>query len=75
MRNTRFWRAFGAFAGAISLGILFHYASAKWVKVAYGQPIRFLGEHLEGLLDLLFWLTVTSFAIGLLCFGQFVAHS
>jgi hypothetical protein len=65
----------GAFSTAITCGILFHYVSAKWVKLAHGQAVRFLGPHLERILDWLFWLTVLTFVTGIACFGQFVTHS
>jgi hypothetical protein len=63
------------FASAILFGILFHYTSAKWVKHAYDRPVRFLGSHLEVLLEWLFWLTVVTFVLGIVCFVQFVLHS
>jgi hypothetical protein len=66
---------FGAFAGTVLLGILFHYVSAKWVKEASGQRVRFFGGHLEAMLDWLFWLTVLAFGAGIACFAGFVTHS
>jgi hypothetical protein len=64
--------ALGAFLLTIALGIGFHYASAKWVKQAWGQPVRFFANRLESIMDFLFWLTILAFVGGLAMFGAFV---
>lgn len=45
--------AVAAFSTTIALGVGFHYASAKWVKRAWGQPVRFIGARLELVLDVI----------------------
>lgn len=64
-----------SFLLAIALGIAFHYVSAKWVKAAWGQPVKFVGSKLELVMDVMFWLTVCAFMGGLGLFGAFVLHS
>lgn len=64
-----------AFFLAISLGVVYHYTSAKWVKCAWHQPTYFRSRTLERLLDWSFWLMVLSFMTGLGLFLLFVAHA
>lgn len=64
-----------SFLLVIALGVSFHYVSAKWVKAAWGQPIKFVGSRLEVVMDVMFWLTVVAFMGGLVLFGAFVLHS
>jgi hypothetical protein len=73
--DTWAYTSLAGFAATILFGIVFHYASAKWVKQAHGQPVRVVGRHLEGLLDWCFALTAVSFAIGIACFVEFALSS
>jgi len=59
---------------AIIFGILFYYASAKWVKLALGQRVWLSATALERVLDWAFWLMVFSFLSGLICFIVFAVH-
>jgi hypothetical protein len=64
-----------SFLLVIALGVAFHYVSAKWVKAAWGQPVKFISGRLEQVMDVMFWLTVVAFMAGLLLFGMFVLRS
>ncbi len=62
------WAFFGA---AIFLGVIFHFMSGKWVRLAWGQPVSVLrinasDTFVEYALDFSFWGTVFAFAGGLL---------
>jgi hypothetical protein len=48
----------------ILLGVIFHYVSAKWLKLAHGGPVRVSEVCLERILDWTFWLSVASFFLG-----------
>jgi hypothetical protein len=66
-----FW-SWGLLSLAIFLGISFHYASAKWVKHAWGMPVRMTANSLELVLDLCFFGCSASFIGGLLFFLAFI---
>ena len=64
-----YW-SWGLLALAIFSGILFHYFSAKWVRLAWGKSAGVLGKavsegFIEAALNLTFWLNVLSFMMGL----------
>jgi len=55
---------------AIFSGIVFHYLSAKWVRLAWGQETAAWGipvteSFVEGALHVCFWLTASTFMLGL----------
>jgi hypothetical protein len=54
-----------SFATAIFLGLVFQYGSAKWVKFAWGQPIKLGPRNMERALDYSFWSMVVAFFVGL----------
>lgn len=61
------WISFGI---AILSGIIFHYFSAKWIRMAWDQPAWFIGKTLskkkvEMMLDLAFWISAAGFMFGL----------
>jgi hypothetical protein len=56
------------FGLAILTGLVFRYTSAKWVKLSWGQPVKFGSKATERILDCLFWLMVVSFFVGLASF-------
>lgn len=65
-----FW-SWGFLGLAIFSGIVFHYLSAKWVRLAWGQATDVLGipvsdSFIEGALHLCFWTTAVAFLAGLL---------
>lgn len=59
---------------AIAFGILFYYASAKWVKLSLGQPVWLSPTALERVLDWAFWLMVICFLSGLVSFIVYAVH-
>jgi hypothetical protein len=73
--------SFSAYAGisAFSLSILFglayRYASTKWIKDAWGQPVSLASGTIESILNWTFWLMVVAFVIGLGAFLTFAATS
>jgi hypothetical protein len=70
-----------AFAGwgllliSMLFGIVFYYASAKWVKLALGQPLCLSARALENVLDIVFWLMVACFLVGLICMLLFTIYA
>ena len=55
---------------SIIFGLVFYYASAKWVRLAWGESAAFFGRStnesiVENVLHFSFWVSVISFAIGL----------
>lgn len=55
---------------AILSGIIFHYFSAKWVRMAWDQPAWFFRKTLsknsvETILDWAFWISAAGFILGL----------
>lgn len=71
------WLALGV---AVCAAILFHYFSAKWIRLAWGKPagIMFLknvsDRLVEALLDLTFWTSVVGFIAGLAMIMVFFAR-
>jgi hypothetical protein len=59
---------------SITFGIAFYYASAKWVKLALGQPVWLSARVLERLLDIAFCLMVVCFLAGLICLVLFAIY-
>lgn len=62
------WVLFGI---AIFSGVLFHYLSAKWARLAWGKEVTFLwakrsDEFIEKLMEASFWATVFGFFGGLM---------
>jgi hypothetical protein len=62
------------FGLTILLGIGFHWASAKWVKQAWEQPVSLSRKALERLLDTIFVVANTSFVLGIVLFLRFISH-
>jgi len=63
-----YW-SWGLLAASILLGIIFHYLSAKWSRLAWGKPARVLGcdvseKKVEAMLDATFWGCVVGFICG-----------
>jgi len=56
-------------------GIFFYYASAKWLKQAYGGPVHFSSKAIENFLDWSFWLMISFFLIGISCLIWFISTS
>ena len=55
---------------SIVFGLVFYYASAKWIRLAWGQSAGFFGRStnestVETVLHISFWVSVLAFAIGL----------
>ena len=55
---------------AIFAGVLFHFLSAKWARLAWGQSAGIFGiavseSCIEGSMEFCFWTTVLAFLIGL----------
>ena len=55
---------------SVIFGLVFYYASAKWIRLAWGESAGFFGistseSTVEAVLDFSFWGSVIAFAIGL----------
>jgi hypothetical protein len=64
-----YW-SWGLLGLAIFSGILFHFLSAKWVRLAWGQSVGVFGcdvtdTFIENALHFTFWLNSLSFMVGL----------
>jgi hypothetical protein len=57
------------------LGIRFHWASAKWVKRAWGQPTKLPAIVLEPVVDGVLIGATCSFLAGIGCFLKFIVES
>jgi hypothetical protein len=53
---------------SIVSGVAFHYWSAKWVRHAWGQPVRIKEAQLEKVMDGIFWSQIVLFIGGLVLF-------
>ena len=51
---------------AIAFCMVYYYASAKWLKQAYGGSVKWSEQSIESCLDVTFWIAVATFIIGLL---------
>jgi hypothetical protein len=68
---------------AIFSGVLFHFLSAKWARLAWGKSSGVFGfavseNFIEGSMEVCFWITVLAFLIGLVLilvfFVNYEAH-
>lgn len=62
---------------AIFSGVIFYYASAKWVRLAWGKEAGFFGRPtndkvVERVLEVSFWATITGFIFGIVLIVLFV---
>jgi hypothetical protein len=68
--NCKVYASWISLALALSFGFLFYYASAKWVRLAWGQHAGLFGiatneNVVEKVLEVCFWGTVVSFLLGI----------
>ena len=73
------WASWSLLGVSIFAGILFHYLSAKWVRLAWGRPAGILTigvseTFIERALDVTFWATMLCFLVGLMCITGFAYH-
>ena len=61
------------FFSAIFCCVFYYYASAKWLKKAYGGHVKWLEESIEKCLDRTFWTAVLFFISGLVGLVIFMA--
>jgi len=62
--------AWGLFGLSIFSGIVFHYLSAKWARMAWGKKAGVLGfdaseTFVERAMEIFFWVTALAFLVGL----------
>jgi hypothetical protein len=71
--NWKIYCSWTALAISIFLAIGYYYLSAKWIKQAFGQPLKYgwMSNKLEKLLDWCFWMVALFFIVGLTCFLAF----
>ncbi|MBI4191101.1 MAG: hypothetical protein HY525_11260 [Betaproteobacteria bacterium] len=55
---------------SVFAGVLFHFLSAKWVRLAWDQPVGIFGipaseNFIERAMDVCFWATALAFLVGL----------
>jgi hypothetical protein len=65
-----YW-AWGLLLLSLFAGVVFHFLSAKWVRIAWGQSAGLFGipvseTFVERALEVSFWTTAASFLIGVL---------
>lgn len=65
-----FYWVWGLLGVSIFSGIVFHYLSAKWVRMAWGKKAGVLGfdaskNFVEKAMEVFFWGTVLTFIVGL----------
>src|SRR6266849_437481 len=74
--NWKIYCSWAALAISIILAIAYYYLSAKWIKQAFGQPLKYgwMSDKLEIVLDWCFWMAVLFFIIGLMCFLTFAMY-
>ena len=64
------YSAWGFLAASIFAGVVFHFISAKWVRMAWGQDAGLFGiplseRALEWGMEVFFWMTAGCFLAGL----------
>lgn len=64
----------GSFVFTIGSGIAYHYASAKWLKRAWGQQTLLSARAIERWMDWMFWAAVAGFLGGIICFLEFIVN-
>lgn len=75
--NSRVYWSWICLALAILSGWVFYYASAKWVRLAWGKEAGFFGRRtnekvVERVLEVSFWVTITGFILGIVLILWFV---
>ncbi len=70
-----YW-SWGLLSLSILAGIIFLYLSAKWVRLAWDQPVGILGisaseNCVERTMEICFWVTAIAFIVGLGLIVQF----
>ncbi len=82
--GTEVYWSWGLLGLSILAGVLFHFLSAKWVRLAWDQPVGVFGipasEHFnERAMEVCFWATALAFMVGLALIVTFLvtyaAHS
>lgn len=82
--GTSVYWSWGLLTLAISSGIVFHYLSAKWIRLAWEQKAGFLWFNLseagvERAMEISFWVTIFAFMGGLaliiIFFVGYATHS
>ena len=57
---------------AIACCLVYYYASAKWLKQAYGGSVKWSEQAIETCLDITFWAAGGAFILGLLLLLVFI---
>ncbi len=75
--DGRAYWSWACLALSVLFGIVFHYASAKWVRLAWEQPVTFFGiktndNVVERVLEVSFWGTIIAFGIGIALIVSFL---
>jgi hypothetical protein len=70
--STIYW-SWALLALSILSGTVFYYASAKWIKQAWGQKTCLPAQAIENILDVSFWLKIVLFLVGVSLFLLFAA--
>lgn len=60
---------------SIACCLVFYYASAKWLKLAYGGTVKWSEGAIERLLDIAFWAAGGTFMLGLGVLLHFMVNS
>ncbi len=68
--NWKIWMAWSFLTGSIILCFIYYYASAKWIKQAYGKELKFTSititnKFVERVLDVSFFLLFIFFIFGI----------
>ena len=60
---------------AIVSALSFYFLSAKWLKQAYGGPVSLSERCIERALDIMFWASIFTYALGLVLLLWFMASA
>src|SRR5258708_1733383 len=75
--NWKIYLSWASLSIAIFSGLVFYYASAKWVRLAWGQDSQFSGitlteDRVERTLEVALWTTFVTFVVGIILIMWFV---
>jgi len=71
--------SWGFLALSVISGIIFHFLSAKWARLAWGKPVSLFGRKvnesiIEKGLEITFWVTALAFCIGVALIVWFMVN-
>ena len=73
--NSTIWCSWTLLAISIICCVIFYYASAKWIKQAYGEKLKWGEKFVELVLNASFWVMIFSFIFGIVLLLFFLLSS